>query len=181
MEDDAGRDARAAVSDELSVRQLRQRCVPRRVQRAGDPARDAVDRIRLTTPADREPRVDDDELVEVGGQRFAPDRVPAALASARRSPVRSPPRRCGAGRATRRGRSRRSRRARNAGGATRAARRRRESRRRPRTRRPRSHTSTPLPRTARLDGSGWRPPDPAGADRSRSTSMNAAPGMWDSR
>ena len=30
-------------------------------------------------------------------------------------------------------------------------------------------------------GSGWRPPRPGGADRSRSTSTNTAPGMWPAR
>jgi hypothetical protein len=30
-------------------------------------------------------------------------------------------------------------------------------------------------------GSGWRPAGPGAADRSRSTSRKAAPGMWPSR
>ena len=48
--DDAGGDARAAVGDELAARQLGQRLVPGRVDRARDRGPDPVDRVRLAAP-----------------------------------------------------------------------------------------------------------------------------------
>ena len=75
MEDDRGRHAGAAVGDELAVRQLRQRLVPRRVERAGNPARNLVDRVRLAAPPRREPRVDDDELIQPCGNLLSRNRV----------------------------------------------------------------------------------------------------------
>ncbi len=181
VEDDAGRDARAAVGDELAVRELRQRLVPRRVQRAGDVAADRVERVRLAAPAARRARIDDDQLAEAALELVGADRVALALARdelrrlgrllARRE--RPAPRR--------RGRARRTRRGRGGAGATRAARRRRASRRRRRTSRRRSRRATSPPRTRRSTGSGWRPFRPGGAERSRSRSTNTAPGMCPSR
>ena len=82
MEDDARSDAGAAVGDELTVGQLRQRLGPRRVQRAGDPARRIVDRVRLAAPAVRRPRVDErrDGSAEPAGDLVCRDRVAGALA-----------------------------------------------------------------------------------------------------
>src|SRR5581483_5798927 len=48
VEHRAGGDARAAVDDELTRRELGERLVPRRVGGAGNAPRDAVDRVRLT-------------------------------------------------------------------------------------------------------------------------------------
>src|SRR5207248_1009901 len=61
VERDAGRDARAAVGDELAVPQRRQRLVPGSVGRARNPARWVVDLVRLAAPAVRETRVDERE------------------------------------------------------------------------------------------------------------------------
>ena len=138
MQRHARGDARAAVRDELAAGSVGQRLVPGRVQRARDPARDAVDRVRLAAPARGQPRVDDDELVAARRSSSALDRVAVALARRRTSPARSLLAAARAGRATRRGRSRRRRRGRSGAAATTAARLRRASRRRRRRRRRRS-------------------------------------------
>src|SRR5205085_7733005 len=75
VQDDAGGDARAAVGDDLAGRELRPRLVPRRVLRPGNPARDAVDRIRLAAETCWNPRVDDDELAEPPLEFGGVDRV----------------------------------------------------------------------------------------------------------
>ena len=62
MEDDARGYARAAVGDEVALRQLRQRLRPRGVAGTGDPARRRVDEVRLPAPAVRRARVDEHEL-----------------------------------------------------------------------------------------------------------------------
>src|SRR5882724_4859714 len=79
VEHDGGGDARPAVGDELTVRQLRRGFVPRCVQRPGDPPWDAVDRIWLSVPAACEAPIDDNELVQAGRQRLPADRVVGPL------------------------------------------------------------------------------------------------------
>src|SRR5437763_8091492 len=77
MEHDAGGDTGAAVGDELAVGKIRQRLGPRRAERAGDPTRRIVDRIRLAAPTVGGPRVDQHEpgIGEPPRERIRADRV----------------------------------------------------------------------------------------------------------
>src|SRR5439155_21431864 len=68
------------VGDELAFRELGQLLVPRRVERAGNPAGNLVDRIRLSAPARRNARVDDDEPAEARRELLRLDCVAAPLA-----------------------------------------------------------------------------------------------------
>ena len=82
MEHDTRRDARAAVRDELTPRELGLRLGPRRVERAGDPAGRIVDRVRLAPPPVRRTRVDEDErrVGETSRETGGVDRVVRTLA-----------------------------------------------------------------------------------------------------
>src|SRR5215472_13740863 len=82
MEGDAGRDTRAAVGDELAVRQLGQRLAPRSVRSARNPPRRVVDLVRLAAPAVRGARIDERErrIGEAPGDLLRLDRVAAPLA-----------------------------------------------------------------------------------------------------
>ena len=182
MEDDAGRDPRAAVGDELAGGQRRQRLVPGSVERARDPARHPVDRVRLAAEARRQASVHDHELAQPPLELGRLDRVPAALArleQRRLDPLLAAAR---AGRARPRGRSPRRRRGRNGAGATRAAPHPRASRRRRRS----SPAPIPAAPAARREALRRRAADgvrrlrPA-RPRSRSRSRNAAPGMCPAR
>src|SRR6478672_10557691 len=75
MERNARRHARAAVRDDLPGGHVRQRLLPRRVQRTGDAPEDAVDRVLLAAPPEREARVDDHDRIETRGQLVMLDRV----------------------------------------------------------------------------------------------------------
>src|SRR5436305_12005608 len=78
MEDDASRDARAAVGDELARREVGEPLVPRGVQGTGDPSGNAVDRVRLAAEARRDARVDDHELGAAPLELLGVDRVAGA-------------------------------------------------------------------------------------------------------
>ena len=78
VQNDRRGDAGAAISDELSVWNVAERLVPRRVHRAGDASRLLVDRVRLAAPARGETGVDDDELVEAPHELVGLDRVVVA-------------------------------------------------------------------------------------------------------
>src|SRR5689334_8831142 len=82
MENDARRDARAAVGDELTLRELRLRLRPRRIESTGDPAGRVVDRVRLTAPPVSGTRVDEDErrVGEPSRKAGCVDRVVRAFA-----------------------------------------------------------------------------------------------------
>jgi hypothetical protein len=75
------RDPRAAVGDDVTCGELGQLLVPGRVERAGDPARHLVDRVRLSTPARFKPRIDEDEpwISEATSYLIHGDRVAASL------------------------------------------------------------------------------------------------------
>ncbi len=168
MEHDARGDAGAAVGDDLAVRQLAERLVPRRIQRTGDAPGDTVDRVRLAAPARRD-----------CARRRRPGPSRAAASSARsivspdrarglNSPVRSLPRRRAVARATRQDRRPRTRRDRSAGAATRAARPHRAIRTRRRAHRARSRRGRRQRRSARPSGAdGARRARPARPGRAR--------------
>jgi len=82
MERDARGDTRAAVGDELAIRKVGQRLVPRRVRGARNPARRVVDLVRLAAPAVRSTRVDEREgrISEATGDLLGVDRVATPLA-----------------------------------------------------------------------------------------------------
>jgi len=82
MKHDAGRHAGAAVGDELTLRKLGLRFGPGSVERTRNPAGRVVDRVRLTTPAQRGPRVDEPQrrISEATGELLCRDRVAGALA-----------------------------------------------------------------------------------------------------
>ena len=84
MQQHRRRHTRAAIGDELPLRQLGQWLVPRSVQRTGNAARVPVDRIRLTTPTLREPCVDDNELLATSRELVGLDDVVVALAQRQR-------------------------------------------------------------------------------------------------
>src|SRR5262249_27565414 len=73
----AGRDARAAVGDELAGRQPGQRLVPGSVGCAGDPAGWIVDLVRLAAPAIRRACIDEEQrrVGEAAGDLLRLDRV----------------------------------------------------------------------------------------------------------
>src|SRR5436190_7273756 len=79
MEGHAGRDAGAAVGDELPVRDLRERFVPGRVARARYVTRGGVDRLDLPAVPLRHAGVEQDELVQAALDPLCVDRVAAAF------------------------------------------------------------------------------------------------------
>ena len=182
VERDARGDARAAVGDELARRQLGQRLVPGRVERAGDAARHAVDRVRLAAPARRRAAR---RRRRARSRRAASssrlDRVARRARAARTSPARRAPRRRVSG-------PRQASRSITAQASWPKWRSSHQSRSAPPSV-PYATTNTPAPIPARAGGaakssaagSGCRPPAPGGADRSRSTSRNTAPGMCPAR
>src|SRR6266536_695694 len=75
VERDGRGDARAAVGDELSLGELRERLVPGSVERAGNAPRDAVDWVRLAAKPLLQTGVHDHEPVEPPGELVSLDRV----------------------------------------------------------------------------------------------------------
>ena len=179
---DAGGDAGAAVGDELARRQLRQRLVPRRVERRRGSGRAPVDRVRLAAPPRRR-AARRRRRARRGGRRARRGAIVSSLrsrgsnvpGSGRSSPLR---------RAARASASR-SITAQSSWPKWRSS---HQSRSAPPSE-PYATTKTPAPIPAapaaraksRRRGSGCRPPAPGGAERSRSTSRNAAPGMCPAR
>src|SRR5205823_13589634 len=67
--------AGAAVGDEIAFGEVRERRVPWRVERAGNPARHLVDWIRLAAPPFGHAGIDDDQLAETCRQLVDADDV----------------------------------------------------------------------------------------------------------